>query len=134
MIANLVRARQPIYSRGKFIKFHYWGHDNGGFTGPINGDLRQESTQSSGILDKNGKVIFDGDIVEVAESKLDRGIGVVERDEGGQRVRMHYYPDRLPQHRLIKSPSLSLYVHAWKWAMHVIGNIYENPKLLSGGK
>lgn len=68
--------------------------------------------QSTGLKDKNGKEIYEGDIVKRVEDGGFDIVGVVEWSEKAARfwVKRYYYPN------------------GKKW--EVIGNIHENPELL----
>lgn len=78
----------------------------------IDSDLVFE--QCTGLKDKNGKLIYEGDIVKFKISSI-KCVGAVRRDErtGG------WLKDKTgqPLHTYIKS-------------VEVIGNIHENPELL----
>ncbi|QBX21593.1 hypothetical protein Javan583_0024 [Streptococcus phage Javan583] len=70
--------------------------------------------QSTGVLDKNGQEIFEGDVVNIFDEKLSKiyyseGAFCVEVLNGG--TPLHVY---LSEH------------------LELIGNIYENPELVEG--
>lgn len=70
--------------------------------------------QSTGVLDKNGKEIFEGDVVNIFDEKLSKiyfseGAFCVDVLNGG--TPLHVY---LSEH------------------LEIIGNIYENPELMEG--
>ena len=72
-----------------------------------------ELMQYTGLKDKNGTEIYEGDIVDVVN-----GITVVTYDDGCFRAKLNGSNYRLS---------------GWK-SVEVIGNIYENPELLDGEK
>src|SRR5690348_1608337 len=83
------------------------------------GDL--EVMQYTGLKDKNGKEIYEGDILERQPGESKSGIAfryIVVWGHHGWQVR-HYKSDSVP------SITSNYYFH---WP--VIGNIYENPELL----
>jgi hypothetical protein len=81
--------------------------------------------QSTGLKDKNGKEIFEGDVVTFEDEircgdDLDifLNIGVVEYGQG-----MFYISNR-------QSVCADDLLDGEMWDVEVIGNIYENPELL----
>ena len=79
--------------------------------------------QYTGLTDKNGRKIFEGDIVEVTEGSLDcdNGKGNVIFYEG------LWYVDGEPQNSLYDLRNIGDH------EVEVIGNIFDNPELLEGG-
>ena len=75
--------------------------------------------QYTGLKDKNGKEIYEGDVVR-ARSKYIDAVYVV------------YWEARSCQFRCYSPKSGKQYdkTHDMLWADEVIGNIYENPELL----
>lgn len=78
--------------------------------------------QSTGLADGKGTEVFEGDVVEVKESPSLIIIGTVEWSKGEWQVRDSKYG------------MLNHYVAPWLWSITVLGNKYENPELLCGGK
>lgn len=81
--------------------------------------------QYTGLKDKNGKKIFEGDIVTldfIPELKIK---GTIELIEGTFSVR---YPERLNR---LPEP-LNSWILKFDNRCEVIGKIYENPELLEG--
>ena len=60
-----IKFRQPVFIKGKFDSFHYWGDIKGGFVSPIDGNLKRDSQQYINRKDKSGKEIYDGETLKV---------------------------------------------------------------------
>lgn len=71
------------------------------------------------MLDKNGKKIFEGDIIDFSDRSDDDGYGVVQYDAEETKFGFVYdnYCEGLGQ-------------RYWSTNVEVIGNIYDNPELL----
>ena len=113
-------------------KVHYWGYVKGGFAGlPTSSDglnlekAKELSCQFIGLLDKNGKEIYEGDIVNLkSQYETDEPIDTNSKVE---------YSDgsfRLDFHAMILNRTVLEYSKS-NWLIEVIGNIYENPELLT---
>lgn len=75
-----------------------------------------EIQQFTGLLDRNGKEIYEGDIIEP--------------EEKGIRDSIYYQVFYCAPEFLIKDNYgiINTFFRSWHW--EVIGNIYENPELL----
>ena len=92
-------------------KWHYWGFIDDGFVSPLQGVGGEKSYQFTGLKDKNGKEIWEGDILENrAVVCFSRG-RFQPRYDGGKAEEMED----------------EFYLIAEE--MEIIGNIYENPNL-----
>ena len=121
-----IKFRQAIFTRnGQFHSWHYWGFISDGLSvsPEINLSTHQQaqerSQQYTGLKDKNGKEIYEGDILrgnyfkhtklyEVRELSI---YGLVLKGQVDLSIR--FYPDI-----------------AQRNSLELIGNIYENPELL----
>lgn len=83
----------------------------------------------TGLRDKNGKLIYEGDILRVTGSRDMSGYGVVEYLQAGCQFFVNGYLDNpSPYHPRRKG---EFYQPLQEWlCTEVIGNIYENPELL----
>lgn len=120
-----IKFRQPLFSDGKFNQWLYWGYVDGGFVSPANGDLERQSQQYTGLLDKNGKEIYEGDIVKGGKPDYcDNVIGIVAY--GG--MAFHYIGKRENGDVWIDTITNAKYTE--DRCVEVIGNIYENKELM----
>lgn len=109
------RFRIPITNKyEKFEKFVYFDSFNQPAITCRASDIFQNAEQCTALKDKNGRLIYEGDIVKFKISSI-KCVGAVRWDErtGG------WLKDKTgqPLHTYIKS-------------VEVIGNIHENPELL----
>lgn len=88
----------------------------------VNNDLHL--MQSTGLLDKNGKEIFEGDVIaiEVDDTGTPINARVFQNSKIGV-LMFHVFEDNedVPMVELLEDNSV---------AFEIIGNIYENPELL----
>lgn len=83
----------------------------------------------TGLKDKNGKLIYEGDILRVIGNRDTSGYGVVEYLQAGCQFFINgYLNNPSPYHPRKKG---EFYQQLQEWlCTEVIGNIYENPELL----
>ena len=111
---------------GKFCRIHEY-RNNGLYK--WHADVDPETVgQFTGMLDKNGREIYEGDIIKIVEKFDDENVysgdGVVCFEEGIYKLQNGKHFAYLG------------------WLMHndditkleVVGNIHDNPELLKGGK
>ena len=75
--------------------------------------------QSTGLFDKNGKEIFEGDIVDY------KGRKAIIKWHGSYASFIYRFIDKPKERKAEWSPLYLAYLH-----VEIIGNIYENPELL----
>lgn len=86
-------------------------------------------SQCTGIQDKNGKLIFEADILKVTGSRDVSGYGVVEYLQAGCQFFVNGYLDYPSPYHLRRKGEFHQPLQEWL-CTEVVGNIYENPELL----
>jgi len=127
------------------IKFRAWDKEKnemtesiclGGLHIPYNSNQdNYVLMQYTGLKDKNGKEIYEGDIVACERSfwKENKKICVVEWKEYDAGFNLFYPNDPVDSEVLAdrkKEQELSMF-QVWEHEREIIGNIYENPDLLT---
>ena len=125
-----------VWSKSKkiigYIDLQSWGEDGmsiNGEDGYYKFDLMLEDLeimQYTGLKDKNGKEIYEGDILKLdgSDKKKDREVVTFEIDNSNNTAGFSPFCNQIPD-------ACDLY-SVWTYdSIEVIGNIYENPELLS---
>lgn len=110
------------------IKFRYWDKENNEMIDgdvlafeeylPIADHLNQEGiTQYVGLKDKNGKEIYEGDIVKISNHPF----------EGSMKINGNY---EVGYNEYMELCCGSLLLFRNKHYAEVIGNVFENPELI----
>jgi hypothetical protein len=119
-----IRFRQAVIIYGEFYRWHYWGLIDGAFVGVNCGNCSptsaiENSYQYTGLHDKNGREIYEGDIVEIHHGySIPSGVVYWNEDIAGFGVKNDLY------HNYVELDTVK----------EVIGNIYENKELLNASK
>lgn len=121
-----IKYKQALTDFGRFCGWHYWGFIDGKFVEPSFSSnfgvqaAQKNSQEYTGLKDKNGKEIYESDIVR-ATANGNRKYQIVWMDGGlghwwiADIQRDNFIPNKIP---------INLN------AIEVIGSIWENPELL----
>ena len=117
-----LKFRRPFFDdrTGEFLMFMYWGVNIGAASfvspGDSNYSSPKEDQQFTGLLDKNGKEIYEGDLI------------------------INYSRNGKEQHPIKVSEKLGAWIGFYKgleyliaqelFEIEIIGNIYETPELI----
>ena len=85
--------------------------------------------QCTGLKDKNGKLIYEGDILRVIGNRDTSGYGVVEYLQAGCQFFINGYLNNPSLYHPRKKGEFYQQLQEWL-CTEVIGNIYENTELL----
>lgn len=125
------KFRTPIYGAdGKFKKFVYWNAENG-FPAITcrKGDVFKQPEQCTGLKDKNGRLIYEGDIVkaEVEEPEL-KVIGIITFGRYVHDLGFYVEWKGAPAESRKYYPGWRQDLFYWleEERLEVIGNIHEN--------
>jgi uncharacterized phage protein (TIGR01671 family) len=132
-----IKFRQALFDFGVFCGWHYWGFINGEFILPARSSnygiqaANKYSQQFTGLKDKNGTEIYQGDIIRMENEDGDVLIIKFIWDEGDEeRFWCGWVAQTIAD---VTEEIYDEYGNApldWDGAPEVIGNIYENPELL----
>lgn len=79
--------------------------------------------QSTGLFDKNGKEIFEGDVVKIMDEDGNSEISAVAFKDGAFGMTL--------QEVFVPFADMSM-LSTVDYTLEILGNIYENPELLEG--
>jgi len=129
-IEDYDRSKMIIFRRLESVAIRYNNEDD-----CIQDEYRDsksvELMQFTGLLDKNGEEIFEGDILEI--KNYEKGFGWTTRkafvffEDGCFKIDNNNYWNPLVAHVIGEDTDYK------GWTAKVIGNIYENPELIKDG-
>lgn len=130
-------------SKNRAIEFRFWDEDKQSFVSDIRHDSfftgindffkntqRFTAQQFTGLKDKNGKKIFEGDIASYQDGRETRNGEVVMSAHSGASVILHKHKHFDSTSHLRNFSTRTERNNADYFDLTVIGNIFENPELL----
>ena len=136
---NRFRFRTPVYGPDREFKdLIYWNAEEGApAISSRGGCVFKEPEQCTGLKDKNGRLIYEGDIVkaEVEEPEL-KAVGIITFGRYVQDLGFYLKWIGAPAEPRKYYPGWRADLFYWleDEGLEIIGNIHENPELLEGGK
>jgi len=103
----------------KMVEMEYQDNDTswGAFWDSVHPDSEKILMQYTGLKDKNGKEIYEGDLIRNESLRI------------CEVIFMSGAFDAKPVNVPIKSDAVGFKLEAWRYRIEVIGNIYEHPEL-----
>ena len=131
-----IKFRQPLFLNGKFHKFHYWGFlredEFAGVVPPID-EAKKNSQEYTGLKDKDGKEIYEGDIIK---EQVNQCVWFYLITTVGSLGNNLFAVTKWRNFTVVDGETImGSYFEDGNWnyissTCEVIGNIYENPELL----
>ena len=130
----VIRQRRDFISPAKF-RVQYYTEDNLYTLGRFMEVVPSTVCQYTGLTDKNGKKIFEGDIVHYLCSHVVALVkfGEYKDIDADNKKSFGYYVQYREDEKTI-TENMDLSESDKEYGCEVIGNIYDNPELLEDGK
>ncbi|WP_340391974.1 YopX family protein [Paenibacillus sp. FSL E2-0190] len=143
-----IKFRGKRKDNGEWVYGHFWRNAGGTFIQSRDGNVYsgihqvdyETVSQYSGLLDKNLREIYEGDVLEFADMgeegyEYKEGYDFTNRAIVGFKEG-RFMLDKFADYNSAVVEELNLHdetVSTIKFSL-VVGNIYENPELMEGGK